>query len=83
MKSLLAGIGLPKAIGLYIDEGTVHLSQVVSTPWGPVEVARDSHTASPAAGGNSSPAAGGTAARSVVRGLPWAHWRRETGICCI
>ncbi len=61
MKSLLAGIGLPKAIGLYINEGTVHLSQVVSTPWGPVEVARDSHTASPAAGGTASPAAGGTA----------------------
>ena len=47
MKSLLAGIGLPKAIGLYINKDTVHLSQVVSTPWGPVEVFRDSHTAAP------------------------------------
>jgi hypothetical protein len=47
MKSLLAGIGLPKAIGLYFDEGGVHLSQVVATPLGPVEVARESHPAAP------------------------------------
>lgn len=42
MKSLLANIGLPKAIGLYVDEGAVHLSQVVATPLGPVEVAQHS-----------------------------------------
>ena len=47
MKSLLAGIGLPKAIGLYLDKGTVHLSQVVATPLGPVEVVRQSQTAGP------------------------------------
>jgi hypothetical protein len=45
MKSLLAGIGLPKAIGLYVDQGAVHLSQVVATPWGPVEIARYSQNA--------------------------------------
>ena len=46
MKWLLARIGLPKAIGLYVDEDAVTLSQVVSTPFGPVEIAR--HTASAA-----------------------------------
>lgn len=47
MKSLLAEIGLPKAIGLYFDQDAVHLSQVVATPWGPVEVARESQAAGP------------------------------------
>ncbi|MHC4180339.1 MAG: hypothetical protein ACYSWU_22785, partial [Planctomycetota bacterium] len=47
MKSLLAGIGLPKAVGLYLDERAVHLSQVVATPLGPVEVARHSQIAGP------------------------------------
>lgn len=47
MKSLLAGIGLPRAIGLYYDQRAVHLSQVVATPLGPVEVARHSQTAAP------------------------------------
>ncbi len=47
MKSLLAGIGLPKAIGLYFDQRAVHLSQVVATPWGPVEVARSNQTTGP------------------------------------
>jgi hypothetical protein len=39
MKWLLARIGLPKAIGLYLNEGTITLSQVVATPLGPVEIA--------------------------------------------
>lgn len=47
MKSLLAGIGLPKAIGLYLDKGTVHLSQIVATPLGPVEVVRRSQSTGP------------------------------------
>ena len=40
IKPLLARIGLPQAIGLYVDEREVTLSHVVATPWGPVEIAR-------------------------------------------
>jgi len=47
MKWLLARIGLPNAFGLYVDEDAVTLSQVVSTPFGPVEVARHRTTATP------------------------------------
>lgn len=47
MRSLLARIGLPKAVGLYLDEAAVHLSEVVATPWGPVEVARGSEDLGP------------------------------------
>ncbi|MHC4398929.1 MAG: hypothetical protein ACYTG0_04540 [Planctomycetota bacterium] len=45
MKSLLARVGLPKAIGLYVDDESVTLSQVVSTPLGPVEIARHTERA--------------------------------------
>ncbi|MBN1591532.1 MAG: hypothetical protein JW888_18605 [Pirellulales bacterium] len=41
MKWLLARIGLPKAIGLYVDEDAITLSQVVATPLGPVEIAHE------------------------------------------
>ena len=34
MKWLLARIGLPKAIGVYVDEDTITLSQIVATPLG-------------------------------------------------
>ena len=44
MKWLLTKIGLPKAIGLYIDEDTVTLSRVVSTPMGPVEITRENES---------------------------------------
>ncbi|NQU25627.1 MAG: hypothetical protein HQ567_30440 [Candidatus Nealsonbacteria bacterium] len=47
MKSLLANVGLPKAIGLYVDDDVVYLSQIVGTPFGPVEVARDSERGGP------------------------------------
>jgi hypothetical protein len=40
MKSLLARIGLPRAFGLCVEEATVTLSEVVSTPLGPVEIGR-------------------------------------------
>ncbi len=40
LKSLLGKIGLPQAVGLVIDEKEVVGSAVVSTPLGPVEVAR-------------------------------------------
>jgi len=40
MKPLLARIGLPQAIGLYVDDREVFLSQVVSTPLGAVEIDR-------------------------------------------
>jgi len=44
MKWLLARIGLPKAIGLFVDEEAITLSQIVSTPFGPVEIARQVET---------------------------------------
>ena len=47
MKRLLEKIGLPKAIGLYIDDHAVTVSLVVSTPFGPVEVHRNSENAGP------------------------------------
>jgi hypothetical protein len=47
MKSLLASIGLPKAIGLYVGGDAVTLSQVVSTPIGPIEVVRRSEVSQP------------------------------------
>lgn len=47
MKSLLAKVGLPTAIGLYIDDQTVTLSQVASTPFGPVEITGYSENAEP------------------------------------
>ncbi len=47
MKSLLARIGLPRAAGLYVGEDSVTLSQVVSTPLGPVEIARHQENAHP------------------------------------
>ena len=47
MKSLLGRIGLPKAIGLFVDDHMVTLSQVVSTPFGPVEITRRSEEAEP------------------------------------
>ncbi|NQT15272.1 MAG: hypothetical protein HQ582_21125, partial [Planctomycetes bacterium] len=47
MKRLLAKVGLPTAIGLYIDDQTVTLSQVASTPFGPVEIAGFSEDAEP------------------------------------
>jgi hypothetical protein len=40
MKWLLGRIGLPKAIGLYVDEETIVMSQVVATPLGRIEVLR-------------------------------------------
>jgi hypothetical protein len=39
MKRLLAKTGLPKTIGLRLEEDMVVLSQIVSTPFGPVEIA--------------------------------------------
>lgn len=47
MKSLLGRIGLPKAIGLFVEDHTVTLSLVVSTPFGPVEITRQSEEATP------------------------------------
>ena len=47
MKWLLTKIGLPKAIGLYIDDDAVTLSQVVATPLGPVEITRQRENAGP------------------------------------
>ena len=47
MKSLLAKAGLPKAIGLYVDNQAVNVSQIVSTPFGPIETARHSEAAEP------------------------------------
>ena len=44
MKWLLARIGLPKAIGVYVDEATITLSQIVATPLGPVEITRQSES---------------------------------------
>ena len=44
MKWLLARIGLPKAIGVYVDEDTITLSRIVATPLGPIEIARQSET---------------------------------------
>ncbi|HLA83983.1 MAG TPA: hypothetical protein VJL29_04240 [Thermoguttaceae bacterium] len=40
MKWLLGRLGLPKAIGLYLDEETITVSRIVSTPVGPVEITR-------------------------------------------
>lgn len=40
MKWLLARIGLPKAIGLFLNEAEATLSQVVATPLGPIEIER-------------------------------------------
>jgi hypothetical protein len=40
VKTLLAKIGSPKAIGLYVAEQEVTVSQVAATPLGPVETAR-------------------------------------------
>ncbi len=48
MKPLLARIGLPTAIGLYVDDDdAVHVSQAVGTPFGPVEVTSCSEPAKP------------------------------------
>jgi len=47
MKSLLGKVGFPKAIGVYVGDGEVTVSQVVSTPFGPVEIARRSENADP------------------------------------
>jgi hypothetical protein len=47
MKSLLAKTGLPKAIGVYVDDQAVTISQVVSTPLGPIETARHSEPVGP------------------------------------
>jgi hypothetical protein len=47
MSSLLAKIGLPSAIGIYLDGGTVYVSQAVAGPFGAVEVARHSETGEP------------------------------------
>ncbi len=44
MKWLLARIGLPKAIGVYVDEDAVALSRIVATPLGPVEITCQSET---------------------------------------
>ena len=38
MKWLLARIGLPKAIGLFLEEDSITLSRVVATPFGPIEI---------------------------------------------
>lgn len=40
MKSLLAKIGLPRALGLCVEYGSVTVSEVVATPFGPVEIGR-------------------------------------------
>jgi hypothetical protein len=40
MKTLLANLLLPKAIGMYVADGEIALSQVLLTPWGPIEIAR-------------------------------------------
>jgi len=42
VKNLLAKIGAPKAIGLYVGEQEVTVCQVAATPLGPVEIARKS-----------------------------------------
>lgn len=47
MKSLLANIGLPKAIGVYVEDQAVTISQVVSTPFGPIETVRRGEPAGP------------------------------------
>lgn len=47
MKRLLTQLGFPKAIGLFIDEHAVHLSQIVATPFGPVEITRCSEEIGP------------------------------------
>ena len=47
MKWLLGQIGLPKAIGVFVDDHAVTVSQVVSTPFGLVEVDRNSENADP------------------------------------
>ena len=47
MKSLLTKIGLPKALGLYVEHDTVTLSQVVATPFGAVETVSQSETVDP------------------------------------
>ena len=47
MRSLLTKIGLPKALGLYVEDDRVTLSQVVATPFGAVETASYSETVDP------------------------------------
>jgi len=47
MKRLLGRTGLPKAIGLYIDDHAVTVSQIVSTPFGLIETGRNSENADP------------------------------------
>jgi len=47
MRSLLTKIGLPKALGLYVEDDRVTLSQVVATPFGAVETAGYSEIVDP------------------------------------
>lgn len=44
MKWLLAKLGLPKSLGLYIDGNAITLSQIVATPFGPLEIASQTET---------------------------------------
>jgi Tfp pilus assembly protein PilN len=47
MKALLSKSGFPRAIGLYVEDDAVTLSQVVSTPFGPIEITRCRENADP------------------------------------
>jgi len=47
MQSLLARIGLPRALGLCVEDGAVTVSEVVATPFGPVEISRSSEQVTP------------------------------------
>jgi hypothetical protein len=48
VKTLLAKVGAPKAIGLYVSDNEVTVSQVAATPLGPVEIARHREPYEPA-----------------------------------
>ncbi len=47
MRSLLTRIGLPKAIGLYVEEDVITASQIVAAPWGAVETCRREEKVAP------------------------------------
>lgn len=46
MYALLTRLGLPQAIGVYIDERSVHVSRMLTTPVGTFEIARIGETVS-------------------------------------
>lgn len=45
MYALLTRLGLPQAIGVYVDERSIHLSRTLTTPVGTFEIARINETA--------------------------------------